>query len=408
MFKSFFIVPAVLTQIGQIFYGALIFVVVPFNLSISEQGIWFTLMALGSLSRLADMGFLNLVIIFSGYAKSGKYSILKVYQYVEKRAKRITYLVFPIIAILGWVILSIRETDSSFKYHWFLYLISLTCFFYLNFKLSFIEGQGRLRFAHFFRGLFFILSGLLIIFFVLNDLSTLSLGLSNLVSFLIIMLILKFFKEDYFHNGNAEIPSSEFDQLSLKTFFSWLGGYLGTHGITPTVYVILGEVASALVGLTINIFIVLQNLSNVYIVNAYPKIIKFVSNKSLENAKRLIYDAIKKGLISQLLLTLFFLIFLFNAETELRNRFLPLNNLIYLYFGFVFMLVSYGIAIYIRSFKEEPFHFISFLSGLIVVVITTITSLLNEIQYLTLGFFIGSLIGLIFSIVILRRKEFHD
>ena len=401
---------AIYTQIGQSVYGLIIILLTPLILNSSEQGIWYTLMALGALSRLADMGFLNLVVIYSAHSLNKKtdYSIDSVINYTRKLMRFSLILVFPIIFLIGAIVLSFGSDFETYSISWALYVVGLGCYFNLNYILSINEGMQLTKEIHVIRGLFFLVSGVFLSIFLYLDYSTLSLGIAHIVSFFLLRIFIakSNYVNDFFfqmNSGNSDFHSIEFRDIYKKTMFSWTGGYLGTHGVIPIIYLFSGSFWAGICGLTFNIFIVMQNFANIFLTTINPKAIELISKSRNNIALRKIKLNLQRSIFLYIGLFFTYLFFIWVLEQYFSDRVLSGMNLLLIFLTFFSNITVFAISIYVRAHKEEPFGTISMISGTIAIISTYILSIFELNNLLMLGIFLGSFFSLLFAARIYRN-----
>lgn len=390
-------------------YGGALLVFVPLNLTEYGQGIWFTLMALGAMSRLADMGFLQLVLIFSGHAKANRgYSKEEVTAFTQGWRKKVIRLVFPLIFFIGSVILLTQHVQLTAILVWLAYISSLAFFFYLNYYLSYVEGEGDVAFSHFSRGAIYVISFMVtsVGLIYLKGVEALALGM--FAGVLIVFIGIQWIRPAVFfiplgQDANVSLLKAEFLPLFKRTSMSWTGGYLGTQAIVPVVYMIAGPVASGLVGMTLNVFIALQNFSNVFLASMIPRVVGSIAKGS----KNLASITVKRGLISSIatfctmLLILLFLIEII-PDLFIFKRFLVDVNFLFLAIGFGLQIFVYAIAIYIRAHKSEPFGIMSIVSSAIGLLV--LWGVLNTSfnGWYFIGYLVSSLVAALWTVKILN------
>ena len=397
---------AIYTQIGQSIFGSSILLSVPLLYTPSDQVLIFLFLSLGALSRLADMGFLNLVIIYSsksiGIQNEDYLSKLKFYTFKQHVRKLVT--IFPLIFFIGCLVLVLRQDLTSNLLEWFLYVLAISAFFSINYFLSFHEGAYDLNFAHKLRGAYFTLSGILFFLFSYLDFSIISLGLSLVISGTFIFIFL-------FYRGILRLDSSseltltslhnEFNSLSKKTFISWFGGYIGTHGLITASYLLINPFFSGLLGLTFNIFIFLQNLANVFLVSVIPEVSYLASTNSCHSL-RYTKIALTKSLITYIILVAVFFAFYFNLPSELTQRLLGVDNILFIAIAFLGSIATYSFSIFVRAFKIEPFAVMSLTTAFIAVVsMTAIASF--SLDYALAGFALASCVSFVWTYLIFLK-----
>ena len=403
--------PAIYTQLGQSIFGLTILLSVPLFYSTSDQALLFLFISLGALSRLADMGFLNLVIIYASksfeYQNKEHLSELKLYTYKHHIRKLVT--IFPFIFLIGCLVLFFRQDFMNYLIAWFLYVLAISCTFSINYFLSFHEGAFDLQFAHIFRGLYYAFSGILFLFFSYLNFSILSLGLSLVISGLLVFSILFYrgiLRFDRTSGLTATSFHDEFIKLSRKTFFSWLGGYIGTHGLITASFFLINPIFSGLLGLTFNIFIFLQNLANIFLISKIPNISKLASYNA-QYSLRLMLVSLKQSLAFYLLLLTFFSVFYFNLPSEYAQRLLGVENIFFIAIAFLCSISTYGFSIFVRAYKVEPFGVMSLTTAFIgVVSMTTIASF--SLDYALAGFTLASCVSFVWTyLIFLKQKQLY-
>jgi len=403
--------PAIFTQIGQAIFGISILLCIPIFFSSSDQSILFLFLSLGALSRLADMGFLNLVIIYSSKSDKTKYKdyipALKLYTFKQHLKKLLT--IFPLIFIIGFLVL-VSENDQKTNFGaWFLYVTAISSSFSINYFLSFHEGAFDLTYAHKFRGLYYALSGLFFFLFSYLGLSSISLGLSLIVSSVLIFICLHFngvLQIDFSHKYKLPLLNNEFSALSKKAFISWLGGYISTHGLITASYLLVDPVFSGLLGLTFNIFIFIQNLANTFLVSVIPKVSSLASINAHQCSRR-IMDSLIKSFITYAILVMIFFSFYLNLPTEYSERLLGVENVLFIASAFLGSIVTYALSIFIRAFKIEPFGVMSLVTSFIAVATLTLIASFS-LNYALAGFALSSCISLLWTYVLyLKYKQYY-
>ena len=401
------------SQMASLVYGGILLILVPVLLSPVQQGYWFTMMALGASARLADMGYLSLVLTFVGYSYSEKtkftFSSLKFF--IDDWRNKVLMTIFPIIFILGFFVLLLKA-DGTFKiyFSWLIYVISLGLLFYSLQKVAILEGLGYVKQAHIYKGTIYILAVVFTVFLLLKDFNIYALGggfflATLLVSFALGRNHLINRKYDNSNNFSTDL-NNEFMGLIKKTAASWIGGYLGTHAMVPLSYLLLGPVVSGALGATFNIFVALQNLANVFLIANISKVTNYMANSNIDNALNTVKVSLLKSLFLFTMTNIVFWIgYYMVGRLYIGNRLLDGWHLPFLFFGFLMQHIIYAISIYIRSKKREPFSLMSIVTSLIMVlVMLAVIGFFNSDWYFA-GFAVSSFIALIWAIKIYRQDQ---
>lgn len=390
-------------------YGGAFLILVPYNLTMIEQGYWFTLVALGAMNRLADMGFLQLVLTYSAHAKiAGSVQQDEVACFTSEWRNKVLAWVFPLIFVIGLGILSFESFDSNIILAWAWYVIALAIMFHLNYLLAEIEGRGGVAFSHFSRGSVYLIATIITAIFLPYSQSLLVLPLGIFFGCILVLTWVNYKRLRVAPVNSGPVTTSkklksEFVQLFKNTSLSWTGGYLGTHAIVPLVYVFLGPVASGLAGMTLNVFMALQNFANVFLISIISVVTGHVATKSQGLARTILVRGLFKslGVFIVLSLVLVLLLNLF-PDHVIALRMLNDENLIYLSVGFGFQIIVSFIAIYIRAHKHEPFALMSIITSILGGVVLLIVFQTTFYDWVFIGFLISSVTAMVWSIVILR------
>ncbi len=396
------------SQMASLVYGGVLLILVPILLSPVQQGYWFTMMALGASARLADMGYLSLVLTFVGHSNSEKtkytFSSLKVF--IDGWRNKVLKTVFPIIFILGLFVLLLKA-DVTFQIFlsWLGYVVSLALLFYSLQKIAILEGLGFVKEAHVYKGTIYILAVVFTIILLMNDFNILALGGGFILATLLITFALSRrdfvdTKSNSMNNSSSDL-NDEFTRLIKKTAASWIGGYLGTHAMVPVSYLLLGPVVSGALGATFNVFIALQNLANVFLMANISKVTNFIANNNIASALTVLKSNLVKSLsIFTIANIIFWSGYYMVGKLYVGDRLLDGWHLICLFSGFFMQIIIYAVAIFIRAKKREPFSLMSIISSVIMMVIMFATIEVFKSDWYFIGFTTSSFIALIWTIKI--------
>ena len=393
-------------------YGGAFLLLIPVYLSVEDQGFWFTLMALGAMSRLADMGFLNLVMTYNAHANVGKdFSEREVIAYTVLWRNQVIKFVFPIIFIIGVLLLSFQSRSTLVFFSWIWYVVALALVFFLFHKLALLEGRGEIARSHFHKGLLYLLATFFSFLFIIYFQTILALPASLFMAAISVYFFSKrsiSFKVDSVLSGERRNKlGQEFKLLIKKTSLSWVGGYIGTQGIVPMVYLVLGPAASGLVGMTLNVFVAIQNFANVFLLSIAPKITKLVALGQIQEAKSVIKRGLFKAVLTFLLGVSVFLIFsIFGSNWLIFDRVFIDKNVYFLALGFLFQIAIFSMAMIMRACKQEPLGPMSFYSGSIGLILLVFAMIAAGQSFIFVGFLISSFITLVWTAYIFYRKNF--
>jgi hypothetical protein len=143
-----------LNQFWKLISGLVTMVLIPLFLTKETQGYWFTIMSLAALVMLADLGFSTIITQFTAH----EFSFLSLddheiagseqhlnrlatfFVFSAKWALGILLIAFPIISVIGYLVLSQENGAVKWVLPWFLYLLGAALTFFNNSQLCFFEG----------------------------------------------------------------------------------------------------------------------------------------------------------------------------------------------------------------------------------------------------------------------------
>lgn len=393
-------------------YGGAFLLLIPVYLSLEDQGFWFTLMALGAMSRLADMGFLNLVMTYVAHAKESKdFALSDVIVFSFLWRNKVLLFFFPVIFLIGVAVLWMQSNAAILLIAWLWYVLTLALIFALYQKLAVVEGLGDIERSHCYKGSLYILATLfsLLMIIYLENVLALPFGL-----FLAVLMVYAHahFAINLPHrldaaSENRQRLSDEFRVLIKQTSLSWVGGYIGTQGIVPIVYVTLGPAVSGVVGMTLNVFVAIQNLANVFLLSIAPKVTQLVASNQIKEAMTIMKSGVLKSLVSFVLATVFFIVMAqVWSDSLVFSRVLTDNNLYFLAVGFVLQIIITAIAIFVRAYKVEPLGAMSFVSSVVGLLVMWGSITMLGSSGVFLGFLASSALAFLWTIVIVKQGSF--
>jgi hypothetical protein len=400
------------SQSAAMLYGGAFLLFIPFYLNIEDQGFWFTLMALGAMSRLADMGFLNLVMTYVAHAKEGKdFALLDVIAFSFLWRNKVLLFIFPVIFLIGVAVLWMQSNAAILFIAWLWYVLTLALIFALYQKLAVVEGLGDIGRSHCYKGSLYILATLfsLLLIIYLENVLALPFGL-----FLAVIMVyahahfaIKLPHHSDVASENRQRLSDEFRVLIKQTSLSWVGGYIGTQGIVPIVYATMGPSVSGVVGMTLNVFVAIQNLANVFLLSIAPKVTQLVASNQIKDAMEIMKFGLQRSLLSFLLTSVFFIVIAHVwSDSFVFSRLLTDNNLYFLAAAFLLQIMITAMAIFIRAYKVEPLGAMSFVSSVVGLFVMWGSITMLGSSGVFLGFLASSALAFFWTLVIVKQGSF--
>ena len=143
-----------LNQFWKLVSGLMTMILIPVFLTREAQGYWFTIMSLAALVMLADLGFSSIITQFAAHefaflrlddleitgSEQHLNRLATFFVFSTKWAFGILLIAFPIISLVGFIVLSEKTGTVNWVLPWFVYLIGAGLTFFNNAILCFFEG----------------------------------------------------------------------------------------------------------------------------------------------------------------------------------------------------------------------------------------------------------------------------
>lgn len=415
-------------QLWRLVSGPLLLILVPLYLSPEVQGYWYTFMSLAALAIFADMGFSSILLQFSAHefaylrfesdkTLSGEPIHLErlatLFQFAMKWSGGIGLIVFPVILVVGSVILSEKRTEIHWALPWVIYGLASVLVFVNSMLLAFIEGcnsVGEVQKIRFF--ISFVTFIFTVIFlslgFGLYALAT-SLMIGALSGIIIIFYRYQYMLKQCFMLSKNVAHTWKQDILPLigRYAISWISGYFIFFAFTPIAFHYYGVVEAGKIGFSIAICTAIFGIANIWMTVITPKINMYVARKDYDAlspifTKHLILAVITYALgVGILFITVLFL----KDILPFANRLVSPFSLIIITLGWLCQVIINGYALYMRAHKEEPLMLPSFLTGIYIVIATLFVAMYLPFEYFFLGFLSSYVWGMPWILMIFRKYK---
>ena len=430
-YKKLFTPDTLFTQANQIWRaisGLITLLLIPLFLSQEEQGYWFTMMSLATLSMLADLGFFNITLQFAAHEfahlrfdgktlvgeESYKNRLASLFVFCLKWALIVTALAFPVILIIGFLFLGQKETLLNWTIPWIVYAAGAGLTFLSSAIIYFIEGcdsVGAMQAVRLMMGI--VAAGTLWCGLALGW-SLYALPVSTLAGAaigLVIMLrrYLRLFR--YFFSvarGFSYSWRSQFLTLLWRYALSWSSGYFIFQAYTPIMFYFHGPIEAGKVGLSIMLWMGVFSVANAWIYAATPRINMHVSRSDWPALDILFRRNLALSVamfIAGALLVLLGVYALRGRLAFVERLVDPLPMLLLAVAWFVQIIVN-GLAVYLRAFKQEPLVLTSVVSAIYITLATLLCARYLSADYFFLGLVSSYLWGVpwILHIFVTKRR----
>lgn len=423
-----------INQVWRLISGPLLLLSIPLYLSAEAQGYWYTFVSLAALAVFADMGFSAVLMLFSahefahlqfnqdttlkGDAKHlGRLATLWVF--AMKWSLVMAFVVFPLVLVVGFYILSSKTSQVEWIYPWVIYGVASVLVFINSMLLSFIEGcdsVGSIQKIRFRIGvvnvagtLFFLAMGLglyaLALSLVLSAVTGGGLLLANYRNMFVQLYSVA--KQDV-HQWFAEILP-----LIWRYSISWVSGYFIVSLFAPLAFKFYTPVEAGQAGLSVAVCAAIFGVSNMWITVVTPKINMYVAREEYAALDAMFFRHLAFAAVSYIFCMglLYVVVDFLDTYFSLANRLVDSGSLVLLGTGWFFQLVITALAVYMRAFKREPLVVPSVLNGLHVGVSTLLICMYLPFKLFFLGFFSAYLWALPWVIYVFvkyrRNRDIH-
>lgn len=384
-----------LLRLWSIISGALLVLMIPFFLSASEQGYYFTFSSIIGMQIFFELGF-NFVImqmishemanveVKNGAISGDENAISRIYTLISLLLKWysvISILFFIIVFIVGVYFFKVNGSLdlSDWLVSWFLVVLFSAINLFISPFLSVLEGMGligrvaQMRFIQSMLG-FLLLFALFALKFKLNALPAIA-GTAALFS---IYCIFTFYANILFKpiklRKNTEIK----DQISWrkdilpfqwKIAVSWLSGYFIFQLFNPIFFAHQGAIEAGKVGLSLTIFSTILTLSISWVNAKIPLIAQSIARGNKKDINPFFKSLMVKSVIINIFSSFLFILTVYIVglyKLPIVERLVDVKILFLLLFINVINHIVFGCASYIRAHKEEPLLYSSLTTGIIV------------------------------------------
>lgn len=404
----------VVFQLLKILNGLISVLLIPFFLSINEQGIWFLILSFGSIILLFSASQNSIVVIFGAHEfrnlKIDKLEILgtkndinNLYSFLLFSNKFfIRILFFLILVVVGFFYFFVEPEDINYNVVFWLYMIGLS-FYSVNFSiLSYLESFNIVKYSYMLKSFLMSFLILLMVIFLINDFGIYSLSLSFLISMFLSTIYLFYkFRNIIKSSLNNIVPFEKTKQKIFlnyfkKNSFSMVSGFLLFQVYTPLVYYYKGSELSGKVGLSIALFTALFAVSIAVLQAKIPNVIKLIAIKEYREAYEIYFNSAKKVFFIYIIFLIFgiYLLFYVDIFDAYKVRLVGITSFFVLSISWFLQLVVYILVTYIRCFKRELFIVPTIVSIIYIFISTIIILSQFSVEYIFSGLLSSYIFGL--------------
>lgn len=401
------------------------------NLSLPEQGFYYTFSSVLALQIIFELGMSYVVMQFSSHEMVKLHwsstGTLEGDDFAKGRIRSLLTLVlkwYGVVALLillvvlpaGWIFFA--KSDHGGHIAWRFPWVFLSVMAALNIiilpVLAILEGCGRIAEVARLRMLQSIGGSIFAWITLILGGGLLALPVVNMVT--VIVALFWFWKEygHFFRDMHRSKLSSvvswkhEIWPFQWKIALSWLSGYLILQLFVPVLFSYQGAAQAGQMGMSLNIASAISSIAIAWINTKAPTFGNLVASKQYAELDILFARILKQSMLVVILggmcaLTLKYLMTYFGSS--FAERILPIFPFSLLLLVAIVNHVVFAEAIYLRSHKREPFMWVSLAVGLSICISTIYFGKNYGATAMMIGYLLICTAGLIWGTLIFRSKK---
>jgi hypothetical protein len=430
---------------SQVLAGPITLILIAYYLSPEEQGFYYTFASVVNLQIFFELGLSFVILQFASHEKAALIWInsqtLDGNPVAKKRLASLLRLAvkwygitaFLMVAILipaGISFLSSNKSaiDVPWQSPWVLMVVSAGGMLFLSPLISFLEGCGLVAEIAYMR----VIQSLIGNFFLWSALALkTNLFAAAMPNFVGIFWIGTWLYRKYRYlfidllnyrtepltsikRKDSEISwKNEIFPLQWRIALSWLSGYFIFFLFTPVLFKFYGPVVAGQMGMSLNITSAITGLAISWISTKSSPLGSLIAQKNYTELDKRFFPALwqSAGVAAIGGITLLIVVWLLHeVRHPIGQRFIELTPLAILCIATVANVYVYGLSVYLRAHKQEPFLLLSIVNGSLMCISTFILGRFYGVNGMMIGYLaINTLVGVGYGSFIFARKrrEWH-
>lgn len=425
-----------LNQLWRLFTGPLTLIFIPLFLTPEHQGYWYTFISLSTLLIFADLGFTNILLQFTAHEAAfltfdERCRVSGPQEHMQKLASFLVFalkwamwslvIVSPVIFAIGcWVFLQ-KDLPVHWLLPWCVFVVGSAWSFFNSCILAFLQGCGQVSMAQkimFVSSALSTVGNLLLLYLGCN---LWALGGSMLATSMWISRCIYRTMRDMIRQLLQTSKTcthswqQDFLRLLWRYAISWSSGYFIFQLYVPLTFHYHDAVSAGRVGITMALWTAIFNVANVWVLATTPKVNMLVARREWHLLDRMLCRQILLGVATFLFCCLGLVVVVLAVghwalAQKIMNRFLGIVPMVCLALSWLFQVVIYAIAVYLRAHKQEPFLLMSVLFAIGIGISTFLCLKYGSVEYVFAGFLSSCILfsPLIAWIFFSKRKAWHQ
>lgn len=409
--KNIHVYAAISSRVVNIFFGGVLLFIIPYTIDEVTQGYIFAFLSLMALQYAFDFGLnQTLIQIVASNIKLNSCKIINLCLYIKKIYIIVAALFFVFVFPIGLIVFT-GKSNSNIS--WFIPWLIMTFFtainLYLSPLISILEGSGEVTRVYVTRAIGNFIGYTFAIVLLYFEFGLISITFISIINSIVTILSVRknnllfptIIRSDTSFNWKKEIFP-----LQWKIGLSWIFGYI-VQQLTPAiVFNRLGEVEAGKIGLITSMLNAICMLALSILSANVPKFTMLLSENKKDDLNTIFKIKIFQSLLFMIILCHFFYLAIYIMKTynfEFINRLPDLIDIYLLILVYNVNFIIYCLAIYVRSFGDDPTVFMTIIMGTLITISVYLLSIYGIKYFLLLNFFLTIFIALPWMCIIFRK-----
>lgn len=383
----------------QVLAGPITLILIANYLSPAEQGFYYTFNSVVNLQIFFELGLSFVILQFASHEKAAltwkNSQVLEGNLIAKERLASLLRLAikwYGIIAVLMIIFLipagisflgnNKSSIDTPWQLPWVLVVISAGIMLFLSPLLSFLEGCGLVAEIAYMRVSQGLLSNFCLWIALMLNTNLFAAAVPNLVG---LVWISTWLYRKYYHlfidllNHQKHLVGIEHQAHSIswrkeifplqwKIAISWLSGYFIFSLFTPVLFQFYGPVIAGKMGMSLSLTGAITNLAVSWISTKSSPFGGLIADQKYVELDRLFFPALIQSTLVAIFSGLILWVGAFSLQQlnhPFSSRLVELLPLSLLLFASACNVYIFGLSIYLRAHKKEPFLVISIIGGIL-------------------------------------------
>lgn len=422
--------------------GIISLVLITLKFSPDEQGVYYTFTSIAALQVFFELGLTGIIVQYAAHefahlnitADTGKINgperhrsrLSSLLHLFVKWYSITAFLLVILLLSVGFIFFNRynKNPDIHWQIPWIILSIGTSAFFVLNMLLAFLDGCGHIKETSKIRTIAQAFGLGVSICCLYSGYGLYALGLNAVIRVILSVYLIhrKRFYPVFTEIWHQKITEKLFYWKEIfpyqwKIALSWLSGYFIFQLFNPVLFAYVGAKAAGQMGLTMAGMTLAMNFAMCWMNTKIPLFSMLVAKKDYVELDAKFKQTLKQvlGMVIPCMLFLILLIESFSYfhltihNIAFAEKFLPFRPLLLISVSALANIFIASFAIYLRCHKEEPYMWLSIITGFISIFSTFLLTKYFGLIGMTSGYCVITIITNIigYSIYQQKKREWH-